>query len=54
MSAHHKQEHFCQQNIMFLSGGTQPAYASCVKAAFSLLTTRGRLLWLYRNMCFMC
>uniref|UniRef100_A0A8C3A547 Sortilin-related receptor n=1 Tax=Cyclopterus lumpus TaxID=8103 RepID=A0A8C3A547_CYCLU len=29
-------------------------YASCVKAALSLLTTRGRLLWLYRSLCFMC
>jgi len=28
--------------------------ASCVEAAFSLLTTRGRLLWLYRSLCFMC
>jgi len=23
-------------------------------SAFSLLTTRGRLLWLYRSLCFMC
>jgi len=30
------------------------AKASCVKAAFSLLTTRGRLLWLYRSLCFTC
>jgi len=29
-------------------------YASCVKAAFSLLTTKGRLLWLYRSLCFKC
>jgi len=26
---------------------------SCVEAAFFLLTTRGRLLWLYRSLCFM-
>jgi len=25
-----------------------------LKTAFSLLTTRGRLLWLYRSLCFMC
>jgi len=25
-------------------------FASCVKAAFSLLTTRGRILWLYRSL----
>uniref|UniRef100_A0A8C2ZT45 Bromo domain-containing protein n=1 Tax=Cyclopterus lumpus TaxID=8103 RepID=A0A8C2ZT45_CYCLU len=34
--------------------GCIEVYASCVKAAFSLLTTRGRLLWLYRSLCFMC
>jgi len=26
----------------------------CLKTPFSLLTTRGRLLWLYRSLCFMC
>jgi len=31
----------------------QQVDASCVEAAFSLLTTRGRLLWLYRSLCFM-
>jgi len=25
-----------------------------LKSAFSSLTTRGRLLWLYRSLCFMC
>uniref|UniRef100_A0A8C2ZP32 Nothepsin n=1 Tax=Cyclopterus lumpus TaxID=8103 RepID=A0A8C2ZP32_CYCLU len=34
------------------SSGCIEVYASCVKAAFSLLTTRGRLLWLYRSLCF--
>jgi len=33
------------------SSGCIEVYASCVKAAFSLLTTRGRLLWLYRSLC---
>jgi len=28
-------------------------YTSCVKAAFFLLTTRGRLLWLYRSIYYM-
>jgi len=28
--------------------------ASCVRAAFSVLSTRGRLLWLYRSLSFMC
>jgi len=32
------------------SSGCIEVYASCVKAAFSLLTTRGRLLWLYRSL----
>uniref|UniRef100_A0A8C2ZT86 Solute carrier family 22 member 5 n=1 Tax=Cyclopterus lumpus TaxID=8103 RepID=A0A8C2ZT86_CYCLU len=36
------------------SSGCIEVYVSCVKAAFSLLTTRGRLLWLYRSLCFMC
>jgi len=35
------------------SSGCIEVYASCLKAAFSLLTTRGRLLWLYRSICFM-
>jgi len=29
-------------------------FTSCVEAAFSILTTRGRLLWLYSSLCFMC
>jgi len=35
------------------SSGCTEVNASCVKAAFSLMTTRGRLLWLYRSLCFM-
>jgi len=35
------------------SSGCIEVYALCVKAAFSLLPTRGRLLWLYRSLCFM-
>jgi len=35
------------------TGAVSPG-ASCVKAPFSLLTTRGWLLWLYRSICFMC
>jgi len=34
--------------------GCIEVYTSCVKAAFSLLTTRGRLLCLYRSLRFMC
>jgi len=34
---------------VFINGEGNP-----VEAAFSLLTTRGRLLWLYRSLCFMC
>jgi len=30
--------------------GCIEVYTSCVKAALSLLTTRGRLLWLYRSL----
>jgi len=36
------------------TSGCIEVYASCVRAAFSLLTTRGRRLWLYRSLCFMC
>jgi len=36
------------------SSGCIEDYASRVKAAFSLLTTRARLLWLYRRLCFTC
>jgi len=36
------------------SSGCIEVYAPCVKAAFSLPATRGRLLWLYRSLCFMC
>jgi len=32
----------------------RPHGASCVRAAFSPLTTRGRLLWLHSSLCFMC
>jgi len=32
------------------SSGCIKAYASCVKTAFPLLTTRGQLLWLYRSL----
>jgi len=34
------------------SSGCIEVYALCVKAVFSLLTTRGRRLWLYRSLCF--
>jgi len=37
-----------------IAEGCIEVYHSCVKAALSLLATRGWLLWLYISLCFMC
>jgi len=42
------------ETFIIASSNIEEQNAACVKAAFSLLTTRGRLLWLYRSLCFMC
>jgi len=49
---------YCVQEQVWPPGGDSSGcievYASCVKAAFFLLTTKGWLLWLYSSLCFMC